>query len=205
MDIGGAIQRGEFLAPVNPDGEFRINIVDKQSDSRKAAKAQRLLRQGVEEIRLELNFGYVPLRSVVALIRSAYLLMFRTFGYRYVFDVSAQAIRNKITEPLRETEVLKGISWRVDTQVVSDTALAITTAPEQFRSFVAFLKLDKNPDHLAAVALPPPGVEGVGFFRNLAEAGPQRTCSLSVLPIPNGFFPFVKLWDDVLREKATHR
>lgn len=203
MKMAGAQLRGEFHLPAGSNKECRIDIIGKQSDPRQVAEAQRQLKQGrrIDEITLRLDSGFNPTRSKAALIRSAYLLMFRTFGYPYVFDVSAQEIRAQITEPLHETYVLKGIPWRVDATVTLETALAVVRAPAQFRSFVALLRLDENPIHVAAVTLPPPGVAGPEFYEALAQSGPQRTCRL--LPVPNGFFPFQELWDRLASAEAT--
>lgn len=56
----------------------------------------------------------MPILSPVALLRSAYLLMFCTFGYRYVLDASAAPVREQLHNPLVQTRVLDGVSWRLD-------------------------------------------------------------------------------------------
>ena len=103
VDIGGAVHRAEVHFPGSAADGFRIFGIPKQSDLRQVAEAQRLLSEGANEIRLRLNFGYVVLRTAAALVRSAYLLMFRNFGYRYVLDPSAAVIRDHLADPLKET------------------------------------------------------------------------------------------------------
>ena len=109
----------------SPSDSFRIYGIPKQSDPREINRFFSLLDEGVwdgQELKLRLELGYVPVRSAVALLRSAYLLMFRLFGYRYVCDRSAVVIRESISQPTIETDGLKGISWRVDHSPPSDLA-----------------------------------------------------------------------------------
>ena len=104
--------------------------------------------------------------------------MFRIFGYRYVFDKSAAVIRKAITEPLVETDALKGVSWRVAVRPPDETGVSIVTKPNELRSFTVFLTLDKAHDLAAAVALPPPNA-GTEFFSHLAKSENPRRFSLS--------------------------
>ena len=153
----------------------------KNHNPREIAKFGRLLSEGEwdgQELKLDLKLGYVPVRSFAALVRSAYLLMFRLFGYRYVYDRSATVIRKSITEPLVETDALKGISWRVDVRPPTETGVSIVTKPKELRSFMIFLTLDKGQDHVSAIALPPPNT-GTEFFHLLDKAEKPRRSTLS--------------------------
>jgi hypothetical protein len=200
MQVGGVVQRGGIYLSPDEDEPIRIDVVDKRSDPRQASEMERLLKEGVHEIHLNVNSRYVVIRSVVALVRAAYLLMFRAFGYRYLFDPSAQVVRDQIASPLDETDVLKGVAWRfVHPSVPSETALAIATAPDKRNSFMALLRLDQDPDHMAAVTLPPPGADGAEFFRTMAASGAERTYGLSILPMWGGpgFIPLAELWHHV--------
>ena len=111
----GTTFRVKVHLPESADDAIKIYGIQKQSHPREIDKFGELLSEGVwdgQELKLDLELGYQPVRSRAALVRSAYLLMFRIFGYRYVFDRSAAVIRKSITEPLVETDTLKGISWR---------------------------------------------------------------------------------------------
>ena len=175
LQVGGAVQRGKIYVSPDEGEPIRIEIVDKQSDPRQAPELERLVKEGVEEMHLSVNSGYIPLRTAVALIRSAYLLMFRTFGYRYVFDCSADVVRDQVADPTRETDVLTGVAYRVNAGLPSETALAIATAPNGQSCFLAVLELDHDSAHMAVVTLPPPGVDGADFFHTLAASGKTRT------------------------------
>ena len=177
----GTSFRVEVHLPESADNAIRVYGIRKQSHPREIDKFGRLLSEGVwdgQELKLDLELGYEPVRSRAALLRSAYLLMFRVFGYRYVFDRSAAVIRKSITEPLVETDALKGISWRVAVRPPGEVGVSIVTKPKELRSFIIFLTLDKVHDHVSAVALPPP-IAGMKFFGDLVKSENPRRFSLS--------------------------
>jgi hypothetical protein len=126
--------------------------------------------------------------------------MFRTFGYRYVFDASAQTIREQLDNSLVETPVLHGVRWRIGQP--EQTQVAIVVAPLQ--CFLAVLRLCDDPLHAAAVMLPPPGV-GVSFYDGLAENQPRHIQRFCALPMPYGFFPFVDVRSSVLAHDTNEK
>jgi hypothetical protein len=204
VDIDGAVHRVELYTPESSDQPIQLIGILKQSDPRQVQAAIQRMNEGAKEIKLHMSFGYVPLRSAVALIRSAYLLMFRTFGYRYVLDASARPIREQLPTPLAETPVLRGISWRIDNDnsLAEQTQLAIAVAPLQ--CFFAALRLCDEPRHVAAVMLPPPGV-GMSFYDGLAGKQQHHIQQSWTLPLPRGFFPFMKVWDYVLARDTNEK
>ena len=138
-EFRGTKFRGEVHLPESASDSFRIFGFPKQSDPREINRFVSLLDEGMwdgQELKLRLEGGYVPVRSAVALLRSAYLLMFRLFGYRYVCDRSAAVIRESISQPTVETDGLKGISWRVDWSLPSEIGVSIVIQPREFRSFM---------------------------------------------------------------------
>lgn len=181
VEFRGTRFRAEVHLPESPGDSLRIYGIPKQSDPRESNRFFSLLDEGIwdgQELKLHLEWGYVPVRSAVALLRSAYLLMFRLFGYRYVWDRSAVVIRESISQPTKETDGLKGISWRVDHSPPLETGVLIVTRPREFRSFMVFLTLDESQKHVAAIALPPPNA-GLEFFRSLAQGEKRKRYALS--------------------------
>ncbi|OFW32733.1 MAG: hypothetical protein A3J28_07880 [Acidobacteria bacterium RIFCSPLOWO2_12_FULL_60_22] len=103
------------------------------------------LRDGTDEINLNLNFRYIPLRSYVAVFRIAYLAMFRELSYGYILSRAAGAVREIIarfenapeqlgdivgeaknmspapTEPLQFYAVRGGIAVMVVITLLADT------------------------------------------------------------------------------------
>ena len=181
VEFRGTKFRGEVHLPESASDSFRIYGIPIQSDPREINGFFSLLDEGIwhgQELKLRLERKYVPVRSAVALLRSAYLLMFRLFGYRYVCDRSAVVVRESISQPTMETDGLKGISWRVDCSPPSENGVSIVTQPREFRSFMVFLTLDKSQNHVSAIALPPPNA-GSEFFHTLAQGGKRKRYALS--------------------------
>ena len=181
VEFRGTKFRGEVHLPESVSDSFGIYGVPKQSDPREINRFFSLLDNGIwdgQELKVRLEWGYEPVRSAVALLRSAYLLMFRLFGYRYVYDRSAVVIRESISQPTMETDGLRGISWRVECSPPSEIGVSIVTQPREFRSFMVFLTLDKSQNHVSAIALPPPNA-GSEFFHSLAQGGKRKRYALS--------------------------
>jgi hypothetical protein len=201
--MGTASFGAEMYARTGPGDPIAIATNRKQSGPRQVDEVKRLLREGKETITLNVNLGYNENRSLVALVRSAYLLMFRTFGYRYVLDSSAKIVREQLQNPIRKMPVLSGIMWRLTDAVPAGITLAIMYAPESTRSFLAILRLDDDTEHVAAVTLPPPGMDGSELYPLLLLPEAQGSKTLQPLPIPKrGFLPFVETWRFVVDDKG---
>ena len=199
IEVGGAVQRAEMLVPTTDEEAIHLEVIEKQSDPRQAAEAQRHLSEAQKSINLQMNFGYKPLRSAVAVLRAGYLKMFQTFGYSYVLDPSATGIRAQLENEAEKTPVLSGIMWKVPDPVPIGTSVAIMTKPVPIASFVVLLELSKQPAHVAAVAFPPPGTGGRDFYSKFQSndwAGPKKMTP--VIPEdPALFLPLVGCWEEI--------
>ena len=195
------------ICRTQPTISMKLFGFQKQSDPREIDKFGKLLSEGVwdgQELKLNLKLGFVPALSVAALVRSAYLLMFRLFGYRYVCSRSAAAIRKSMTDPLVETDALKGVSWRVDVRPPTENGVSIVTKPKELRSFMIFLTLDKGRNHVAAIALPPPNA-GTEFFQLLDNTEKTRRRTVSTwLPGDNEeIMPLDEVWQHLVTKDAN--
>lgn len=196
------IGRGEFGARVHlPRKEsdlLDIVRIPKQSHPKRLEAAHEELLSGQPKIYLNVNFGYNSMRSLAALVRAAYLLMFRYFGYRYVLDVSAKSVNRQIQNPFEPTGVFSGIIWRVEDQISSDfplPAVAVVSEPIEFQCFMAVLRLDGASSHYGAVTLPPPGEDGTQLFARLQspEASGERRLT-TIEPPKRGLLPLEMVW-----------
>ena len=202
VEFCGSTFRGEVHLPNSPHEAIKVYGIRKQSHFREIDKFAKLLSDGVwdgETLNLNVELGYVPALTAAALMRSAYLLMFRIFGYRYLFEKSAELIRKTITEPLVETDATKGISWRVKVHPPTEAGVSIVTSPKELRSFMVFLTLDRDQDHVSSVALPPPNA-GREYFQRLDRTGKRRRCTVSSwLSGDNGkIMPLDEVWKHVI-------
>ncbi len=193
--IGTAAFGAEMYAQRDPGTPIKITVIEKQSDPLQVKEVQRLLEEGQATINLNVKFDYNENRSVVALVRAAYLLMFRTFGYRYVLDASAAVVRKQLENPVQRTAVLDGIMWRITDAVPAGSTVSILQAPPSTRSFFVIMTLDKETKHIAGVTLPPPGTDGSDLYPYLQSPEARGTKNANPLPIPKrGFLPFLETW-----------
>jgi hypothetical protein len=203
VKIGDAVVRAEMVLPETSREPYDIVVIKKQSDERQIAASQRLLKTGKDLIHLGLDFRYIERRSLVALLRAAYLLMFRTFGYRYALYRSAAAVRDEIRQGDRETPILKGIVWRLNKEAPHGTRVTIMTRPRELASFLVLLQLDADRRHVAAVTLPPPGSDGVDLYERIQAQQASTDVAVTPLPEAEGFVPFVEAWRAVVGRPAT--
>ena len=203
VQIGDAVVRAEMVLPRVGDELRTIKVIGKQTDARQLASMQRLLMAGTDEVHLHLNFGYVEQRSLVALLRAAYLLMFRTFGYRYVLDPSAIAVREQIRHWSQQSPILKGVVWRLEGAPFQRSTAMVMTRPTELASFVVLLQLDTDEGHVAAVTLPAPGSDGVELYDRIGALGKASTVIATPLPETKGFLPFVRVWRAITDPEAT--
>lgn len=196
--MGTATMGTEMETPLTPTDPIRIKVIAKQSDPRQIEEVKRLLREGETNINLHGSFGYNENRSLVALVRSVYLLMFRVFGYRYVLDSSAAVVREQLDKPLERTSVLNGIMWRVTDTVPEGSTVCIMHSPESLHSFFVMVGLDGQ-KHVAGVTLPAPGTDGTDLYSHLQSPEARGAKLLTPLPMPKrGFLPFIEAWRDIV-------
>lgn len=193
LTMQGAVMRGEMPVRSSPDEPHPIRGIGKRSDPRQVAAIQELMKAPKDEIHLDLNFGYSERRALVAVLRAAYLLMFRTFGYRYLLDASAKPVREQILNWKRDLPVLDGITWRVGEPFPSESMVALMRQPEKLRCFMVLLHLDAETRHTAGVSLPVPGSDGEDLYARIREyrsSGTKTTVTATPLLLPDGFLPF---------------
>jgi hypothetical protein len=197
--IGDGEIGAEIHIPASLDDEaIQILGIKGQSHPDKSDETMRALEKGERAIHINLNFEYVPIRSTVALVRSAYLLMFRMFGYRYILDESAKVVLHQIRNPEEETLVLKGIVWRISDRLPKTNCLAILYEPVQIQCFTAFLQLDRKTEHCAGVMLPAPGTDGSYLYNIVRSREISNRKRFTIIPMPQqGFWPLVRFWKDM--------
>ncbi len=151
------IGEGEFGAdtyfPNDENAPIKIVGIPKQSNPKSVETSEIALRSGPENISLRLNFDYNPTASLVALLRVAYLMMFRCFGYRYILQDFTEQIRKQIKYPFEETLVLKGVRWQIE-DIPFPNTITVIEKPENLQAFYVILKLTKDIKHLSGVILP---------------------------------------------------
>jgi hypothetical protein len=83
----------DWKATIHKTTTFRL----RQNEAQKLNQfRQTLTSGGVDKINLDLNFGFIPNSAYLAVLRIAYLAMFREVGYKYVRSPAAGVIRKLI-------------------------------------------------------------------------------------------------------------
>lgn len=185
--------RGEMPATSPLTEPHPITVIGKRSDERRVAEIQELLKDPKDDILLHVEYGFSEKRTLVAVLRAAYLLLFRTFGYGYILDRSALPVREQILDWRRDGPVLNGITWRLDEPAFTGSVVAEITKPPDLMSFTVFLELDSETRHFAAVSLPVPGSDGAELYARFGEyrqSGTKTTVTARPLPLPQAFLPF---------------
>jgi len=192
VKVGGAEQGAELHGPIPTTGEtpvFVIKGVRQWSDEREVEKIIQALKDGAKTIHFTGNLGFARQRSDLALLRAAYLMMFRTFGYSYVLDSSATAVRAQLDNPRNIMPILSGIMWSVPEPAPAETHVAIVTEPEPCRCFLVLLELHRDPRQVAGVVLPGPGSDGLALYDLLRTPSCQGEKMLQSLSVVSGFLP----------------
>jgi hypothetical protein len=201
-----SIGEGEFGAGIffstDEDSPNRIVGIPKQSDPRLVEVAHNALESGVDEISLKLRFGYNPRSSLVGLIRIAYLMLFRCFGYRYILQDFVEQVRRQIESPFEETPVLKGVRWDIGSMPVKNV-ITIIKCPRDLRSFFIILELLADAGRCSGVILPGLGQKSGTVYERLE--GQTGRVNLEVVPVtkvppkPDTILDPFKAWQTVFR------
>jgi hypothetical protein len=153
IKIGEGEQNAEIYLPFK-DGEPRMKVVGlpQQSNPTLQEELVKEFLAGTKDLKINFRLGYNYVRSQAALLRSAYLLMFRHFGYAYVLQETTEPLRKQIQEPFTESSILSGVVRL--SEPIDQNAVTLLTAPEQLRCFLIMLKLSRKIDYNVGVALP---------------------------------------------------
>ncbi len=151
------VGEGKFTADLylsekgNP--KFKIVGIPKLSDPNLHKSAIEQFQPGVTDISVTGSLGYRDIQSRVAILRSAYLTMFRYFGYGYILAQTLDPIRAQISEPSQETEVLQGVI-NLKSAPFDLNSVALITQPSELYCFFVLLDFSTEIERFYGVALP---------------------------------------------------
>ncbi len=146
---------------------------------------------GTKRFQVNLNLGFKDVPSQVALVRSAYLMMFYYFGYAYIRRDIAQAVRNQIAQPNTVTGVLDGVIW-LNEEPVESNILAILKQPQDLQCFMLLFCLKRRAKYYYAVCLPGFNQDAEGIYERLSFA-PLQTFDYTTIPFHQEFVADAKL------------
>jgi len=145
-------------SPENPSSS-QIRAIPKASDPESIAAAVHALEKGHRRIRVEERRGYHALRSKVAVIKLAYLLMFHHFGYGYILHENLDPVRSQINSPDQDLIASSAIG-RLTKSWPQPNSITLLYRPEELRCFYVMPDLYQAVQvHLGVVM---PGLDDAG-------------------------------------------
>jgi hypothetical protein len=116
--------------------KLRLEHKSKLTNPKSAALFAQAVSEGITNLHLTANLEFKQVESLVAMVRSAYLLMFHYFGYDYILTPQLDIVRDQIRNAQERTNVLRGIFRLADAP--TNDRIAILKEPQFFACFVAF-------------------------------------------------------------------
>ena len=160
----------------------RFEIVEKASNPAASDAIKNDFHAGlVSEINVTLKYGYIQKNSQTALIRSAYLILFRHTGYNYARHEVVQSIRRGISDLSFTEAQLNSLIGRIhgrDLPPEQPYFFAYCTVDgTDFMMIIIRLKI-KTMHHLS-VFLPHPDSPTPRFFETIEKLTPMANYKIS--------------------------
>jgi hypothetical protein len=156
LTIEGHRVRGSVLIRGGGKPSIETHVIHKATNPAKLKAANEVLASGKVGVEgtFSFNLRYNPRRARVALMRSAFLLMFRQFGYEYVLYASADVVRRQVLQ--YQEKIIPDVAvLRVPDDLKVVNVPMIATAPPELRCFFVPIKMaSRSRTRVFGVALP---------------------------------------------------
>lgn len=149
------VGEGEVTADIYSSAEkgIRINGLPDLSDPALSKIVQDGIDSGATKFSIKGNLGYKDVPSRVAILGSAYLMMFLYFGYGYIKYDIVKPIRQQLLDPNTETDVLKGIV-KLKSRPFEMDGVWVIQEPENLRCFMVVLGFSTKIQRFLGVIFP---------------------------------------------------
>ena len=160
-------------------------VVKKACDPEAIRRSEESIRNKQQVDGFKLHFGPNETpdtrRSRIALVKSAYLLMFQKFGYSYILHDLLDPVRQQIQKPKEKILPLSAIVLDFDIDQLPPT-IAMVTPPKQLEACVVPIALHKYGVG-KVVALPSHSQTYANWQKRHAEQGKDSHVRLSCAPM----------------------
>lgn len=125
----------------------------------------------LDELKLTLSFGYIKNRFQTGLLRSAYLVLFRIFGYQYAKHDVVQVLRRRILDPSLATPDLRTLvgELRKNTINIDKDYFVIHGFMDGIPFFQVIIRLKGATESHQFVMMPVPHEKSDQFFHTAAK------------------------------------
>lgn len=151
-----SIGHGEMAVDVHwgPDSVVMRGVSRASSPARVIALESELnVASDGSEIHLNIPLGYRLLNSQLAILRMAYLLMFRQFGYGYIFHPNLAQIREQIND-IETDRIVSRALIRLNSRPPEGFAVTVLTVPKELRCFFVMFDLSSAVERFVGVVMP---------------------------------------------------
>jgi hypothetical protein len=159
--------------------------------------------------KLTVELGFNPWRSHVGLLRMAFLLAFRQFGYAYALNGCAALVRKQIQAP-KERILPDVFCMAYEKPPVEGTEILIVKEPAELRAFLVNMRLrTKKRTVYNGVFLPHPWDEEASIYGKLKKSKEanmfsekfSRFCGNKVnLSDPNHLMAVFEIWKECVED-----
>ena len=214
LTVGGIKVRGEWSLSIDGLPKSDITLDAKRSNPKDMqavqAAMQKLLRDP-ENAKFTLSFPWFKERhSRVALLRMAFLMMFRQFGYSYILLPCMERVRRQILNPKDKT-IPDAYIMQID-ELRAANKVTVITAPTDHRSFMVILKFSTDGQTFCkGVIMPAPDDNQSTIYETLAEEQSQKdkfTPTVSILRYDPSWLSVADctsylstLWSEILQKQ----
>lgn len=164
-----------------PSAGKHIAVVGRASNPAASDAIKQEFEKGnVEPLEITLNFGYIKNQFQTALLRAAYLVLFRIFEYEYAKHDIVQAIRRRIVDPSLDTPDLGTLigELRNSTIPVDNDYFVIRGFMDDIPFFMVVIRLKRETETSQFVIMPVPHRKSDQFFTIAAKVAGENPIML---------------------------
>ncbi len=150
---GKRSQPANIHFPEDNESPIKIGLIPEYSDPKMVKEIKYAFESNIDHISFTLDSTYSESLSRVAILSSAYLMMFVYFGYGYIMQSFLDRARQQLHDPDIETEVLRGIG-DLNFKVQENAVATLNDKCLGFRCFIVLLNLSRKAQRYMGVLFP---------------------------------------------------
>lgn len=160
---------------LSASGKPSIKVIGdrKRSNPKMQEASGRAFEEGEKKFKVAVNLGYSTLNLNVALLRIAYLLMFRYFGYHYIRQENVRRVREQISHP--DKDIIASLAVHKLNDAPSDLfSIDIIQTPPALQCFFIALDLSTALDRYIGIVMPGLDSDGEQIYEKWREHAKRR-------------------------------
>lgn len=151
---------------------MNFRVVGKATDPRMEERVRSNAEPGqIQEFNVRFDFGYAKNQFETAVLRAAYLVLFKRFAYWYANNEVVQVVRRRICDPTLEFPRLKSMILGIpDAELPQDQPYLLASGNlNDVPFFLVILRIRKRTTGFLGSLMPHPSADAGMFFELLDE------------------------------------